>query len=232
MEIVWWSARSGRADGGGWISDIGVKGGEALTNFLVPRLVFDISNSVALRLLVGIEKLRVIAGGIGRGDAEFDIRGLLSNWLFETKGAEYPNALEDVAELLGGGLGSSWSSLIFGVDTKVGEAVGDDEDIFGNLETGFLGIGPEYKRGVEERGLLGNGLLVSGPEKDRLLSVPRREYKSPSAKGGGNREDVFLLLSLRTCPFKATIDLEETFAGPGVSSGDEYQIFLVIAFAG
>jgi hypothetical protein len=79
--------------------------------------------------------------------------------------------------------------------------------------------------------LFGNGLLVSGPEKDRLLSVPRRENKSPSAKGGGNR-DVFLLLSLRTCSFKATIDLEETFAGPRVSSGDEYQICFVIAFVG
>lgn len=80
--------------------------------------------------------------------------------------------------------------------------------------------------------MLGNGLLVSGPEKDRLLSVPSRENKSPSAKGGGNREDVFLLLSLRTCSFKATIDLEETFVGPRVSSGDEYQICFVIAFAG
>lgn len=72
-----------------------------------PRLVLDISNSAALRLLVGIEKLRVIAGGIGRGDAEFEIGAFLSNSLFETKGAEYPNALEDLVELLGGGLGSS-----------------------------------------------------------------------------------------------------------------------------
>lgn len=144
MDIIRWSARSGRACGGGWINDIGVKGGEGVPNFLVPRLVLDISKSDALRLLVGIEKLRVIAGGIGRGEAEFVIRGLLSNWLLETKGAEYPNSLEDLVELLGGGLGSSWSSLIFGVETNVGEAVGDD-DTFGNLETGFLGIGPEYK---------------------------------------------------------------------------------------
>lgn len=145
FDIVRWSARSGRAGGGGWINDIGVKGGEAVAKFLAPRLVFDISKSDALRLLVGIEKLRVIAGGIGRGEAEFVIRGLLTNWLLKPKGAEYPNSLDDLVELLGGGLGSSWSSLIFGVEIKVGEAVGDDDDTFGNLETGFLGIGPEYK---------------------------------------------------------------------------------------
>lgn len=43
---------------------------------------------------------------------------------------------------------------------------------------------------------------------------------------------MFLLLSLRTCSFKADIGLEETFAGPRASSGDEYQMFFVIAFAG
>lgn len=90
MDIVRWSASSGRAEGGGWVNDIGVKGGEGV--------VLDISNSAALRLLVGIEKLRTIAvGGVGRGDGELEIRGLLSNWLFETRGAEYPNALEDLA---------------------------------------------------------------------------------------------------------------------------------------
>lgn len=233
--MVGCSACSVIADGGGWTNDIGVKGGEAVLNLLAPRLVLDISNSVPLRLPVGIEQLRVIAGGIGRGDGGVEIRGLLSNWLFETRGAEYPNALEDLAELLGGGgggLGSTWSSLIFGVETNVGEAVGDDVNTFGNLETGLLGIGPEYKPGVEERGLLGNGLLVIGPEKDRLLSDPIREYKSPSVEGRGNREDVFLLLSLRTCSFKAVIGLEETFEGPRVSSGDECQMFFVIAFAG
>lgn len=77
--------------------------------------------------------------------------------------------------------------------------------------------------------MLGNGLLVIGPEKDRLLRVPRREYKGLSTKGGGNR---FLLLSLRTCSFKDAIDLEETFAGPRASSGDENQICFVIAFEG
>lgn len=43
---------------------------------------------------------------------------------------------------------------------------------------------------------------------------------------------MFLLLSLRTCSFKADIGLEETFEGPRASSGDEYQLFFVIAFAG
>lgn len=91
MDIVRWSACSGRAEGGGCVNDIGVNGGEGV--------VLDISNSAALRLLVGIEKLRVIAvGGAGRGDGELEVRGLLSNiWLFETRGAEYPNALEDLA---------------------------------------------------------------------------------------------------------------------------------------
>ena len=188
LDIVRCSACSVIADGGGWLNDMGVKGGEAVLNLLAPTLVLDMSNSVALRLLVGIEKLRVIAGGIGRGAAELETRGLLSNWLFETKGAEYPNTLEDLAEMLdgGGGLGSSWSSLIFGVETNVGEAVGDDVDTFGNLETELIGIGPEYKRGAEERGLLGNGLFVIGPEKDRLLSDPIREYKSPSDEGRGS----------------------------------------------
>lgn len=123
---------------------------------------------------------------------------------------------------LTGGLGSSCSSLIFGEDTNGGEALGDTfgdilGDTFGgddnNWAVGFCKRGPENNCGCSaETGLVDHGRDVRGPEKAYLLnfldseaaSGSSLENKSPSARGGDNRVDAVLLLSLSTdCEFIA-----------------------------
>jgi len=138
----------------------------------------DPSNAATLALLEGMEKLRAIAeGGIGNGDAAFDVTKLFraeSWWPRDTNGPEWPTkpkSLELDAEMVGG-LGSSWSSFILGEDERGGEALGDT---FGDDDDGSWGIdvrkrGPENNWALStETGLVGQALLTNGPEKACLL---------------------------------------------------------------
>lgn len=157
-----WEARSGILE---TLWDMGVSGGDgALSTFetwgLSKYLVFETFNVIALWPLEGIEKLRETIGGVGSGDATLDIteENLLAtttSGFLNTNGAEWPTR-EDFTGLLPGGLGSSWSSLILGEETRGGEALGD---AFGDegCGTGKRGKPPEI-------GFTDNGLLVNGPE--------------------------------------------------------------------
>lgn len=113
--------------------DTGVKGGETLawgiSEFWVVSRGLEIFIAIALKLLDGMEKLRDTTWeGVGSGDAEFDTNDLPLGcmWPLGANSDEWTaKGLEDLGVELDGGLGSSWSSLILGEDTKVGEAIGD-----------------------------------------------------------------------------------------------------------
>lgn len=210
--------------------EIGVKGGEVTLSGLFgtwgDSKCFATCNVITLWLLDGIEKLRETTnGGVGRGDALFDAtEGTLFvafiSWLLYTNGAEWPTKpgdLDGLAAKLPGGLGSSWSSLILGEDTSGGEALGDT---FGDEE---WGIGkretiPETSCGnsvdvigplEDKAGFVDDALLVNRPEEACLLifllsdalTISSCGRGSPSARGGGNRVEVLVLLSL-SCAFK------------------------------
>lgn len=208
----------------GWMfdKDTGVKGGETLawgiSEFWVVSRGLEIFIAIALKLLDGMEKLRDTTWeGVGSGDAEFDTNDLPLGcmWPLGANSDEWTaKGLEDFGVELDGGLGSSWSSLILGEDTKVGEAVGDTlGDTLGeegSCTVGFWKRDPENDPGGSvETGFVGHDLLGIGPEKENLLIFleSNLEIKSPSAKGGGNWvEAVFLLLFLSTeCAF-LTVD--------------------------
>lgn len=187
---------------------MGVRGGDgALSTFetwgLSKYLALETFNVIALWPLEGIEKLRETIGGVGSGEATLDITeenllATVTSGVLNTNGAEWPTR-EDFTGLLPGGLGSSWSSLILGEETRGGEALGD---AFGDegCGTGKRGKPPEI-------GFTDNGLLVNGPEKvcififlvSEALKTSTCGSESPSADGRGNWMDVVsLLLSLRT----------------------------------
>lgn len=198
-----WEARSDILDA---LWDMGVSGGDtALSTFetwgVSKYLVLETFNATTLWPLEGIEKLRE-TGGVGSGDAalnttEGNLLVMAASGFFNTNGAEWPT--RGLLDWLPGGLGSSWSSLIRGEETRGGEALGD---AFGDE-----GWGTGKRENPPETGFTDNGLLVNGPEKACLFIFLVSEAlkkstcgsKSPSAEGRGNWVyEVSLSLSLRT----------------------------------
>ena len=235
----------------------GVNGGEATSSALCgtwgePKN-FATCIAIALWPLEGMEKLRgTTNGGVGSGDATLDAsKGILfiaeSSWFLKDKGAEWPIKSGDFAGLgakLPGGLGSSWSSLILGEETRGGEALGDtlgDEEGWGignrenipetNWGNSVDAMGPL----ADKAGFVDPGLLINGPEKacrlnflvSEALNVSCCRSESPSAKGGGSGVEVSLLsLSLTVdCGFEIPgpdkLPLPECFSCFLSSNGEE-----------
>jgi hypothetical protein len=235
--------------------EIGVNGGEATSSALSgargESKSFPTCTAIALWLLEGMEKLRGTNGGVGSGDAALDVsKGILfiaeSSWFLKVNGAEWPNKPGDFAALeakLPGGLGSSWSSLILGEETRGGEALGDtfgDEEGwgFGNREsipeTNWGNSIGEMGPLADKRGFVDPGLLTNGPEKacrlifllSEALNVSSWGRETPPAKGGGSGVEVLLmLLSLSTdCDFETGPDelpSPESFSCFLSSNGEE-----------
>jgi len=189
LPLIWPECGTGSEMAGAGLifaRDIGVNGGESTSPGLYDTWEesksLETCTDMALWLLEGIEKLRgTIKGGGGRGDAKFaapvEILLVPASSGFLDNGAECPISTEGFAALaakLPGGLGSSWSSLILGEETRGGDVLGDtlgDEEGWGFAprdsipetccESSVEEMGP-----LDDKGFIDHGLLVIGPEKD------------------------------------------------------------------